>query len=225
MTRAAVPESAAPHPWGLCDMCGEAPGLPIPGRPAHLSPLYHCPACTTLSTLVDAAQAHLEDLAAPIVGAWAHLWTAAGLPLGELEEITQHVSGANMNEEAGQAYRARALRFLRRKHTPPTITHDQPTRAAFALEDLPMIHRHHPAQPERHTPAHFTDEAGRVCSLFQGLDTVALSLPDGITALIFPEGAARPDDLAPTGYRVPAHLWPLVQAALTRPFTAEGGQA
>lgn len=206
-----VSESAAPRPWGLCDGCAAAPGLPVPGREG-LTPLYHCPTCAVQEALWDAARAHLADLAAPIVGAWAHQWQAAGVGLEDLEEITQHLTGAWMNPESAQAYRLKNLRTLSRAHTPPQITRDAAMRATVCLDSLPALTAHRAAadggQP------YFIDDRGQACTLFPGVDTITLALPDGSRAVLFPKYVSETDAAVPAGYRVPADLWPHVLAAL-----------
>jgi hypothetical protein len=208
-----------PAPWELCQMCGEAPGLPLPGR-AHLSPMYHCAKCAAREALWTAAETHLKDLTAPLIGAWASQWTAAGLPLDELEAITSQLSAAWMNEEASTAYRTRALRFLRRQYAAPAFEDVAPAPVAHvALDaaDLPTLTSFHAARPD--CGPYFLDSAGKAHLIPAGLDTVTVSLPGGGALFLFTGHQGQTDFHAlsylPCGFHIPAHLVPHMQAVLS----------
>jgi hypothetical protein len=168
---------------------------------------------------MDAAQAHLEALAAPVLGAWASQWTAAGLTLAQLEEATEWASGAWLAREFQAPYRRARLRFLRRKHAPP-FEPARPDRVALDLDALPTLTAFLPADPARGILwPRFTDGEGKAYTLAAGLGTLALTLPDGVRVLLFTGHGGRTAFTRPSvpgpGFRVPAWLWPQVQAALS----------
>ncbi|MDL2343110.1 hypothetical protein QOL99_02985 [Deinococcus sp. MIMF12] len=216
-----------PRPWGLCDGCGEAAGLPLPGRAD-----YHlCAVCAAHDALRKAAQDDLEALASPAVGAWAAQWGAAGLSGEELREITEQLSGAWMAEDYGKAYRLAHLRRLRRAHRAPAFEVAGPDRVAFHAEALPMLAAYRPADPERGILwPYFLDTHGEARTIHPGPDTLTLIQPDGGRVLIFTGSGGQTAWGSPAytvpGFRVPAHLWPHVEAVLSRKGgPQEGGEA
>ena len=128
-----------PAPWGLCDVCGKAAGLPLPSRGGDV----FCPACTARAVLVDAAEQSLEAVAAPVLGAWAAQWAAAGIPTYELVGVLDMLSGATYNEK----YRARYVRgHLRRvmlAHRAPVFEVARPDRFEYLAADLPTLSAYH----------------------------------------------------------------------------------
>ncbi|UQN07403.1 hypothetical protein [Deinococcus sp. QL22] len=209
-----------PAPWELCEMCGEVAGLPIPGRAAHLPPMHHCAKCAAREALWNTAETHLKDLTAPMIGAWASQWTAAGLPLDELEEITSHLSGAWMYLEAGQEYRTRALQVLRDQYAAPTFEEVAPppvSHVNLSAADLPTLTSFHAATAD--CGPYFLDSAGKARTIPAGLDTVTVSLPSGGALFLFTGHQGQTDFHAlsylPCGFHIPAHLVPHMHAVLS----------
>jgi len=209
-----------PAPWELCEMCGEAAGLPIPGR-AHLPPVHHCAKCAAREAIWTVAETHLKDLTAPLIGAWASHWTAAGVPLDELEEMTSHLSGAWMCEEAGQEYRTRALDALRSQHAAPAFEEVAPAPVShvhLSAADLPTLTSFHAATAN--SGPYFLDSAGKARTIPAGLDTVTVSLPGGGALFLFTghQGQTNFHVLSyylPCGFQLPAHLVPHMHAVLS----------
>ncbi|MBI0446298.1 hypothetical protein [Deinococcus sp. DB0503] len=236
---APMTDRTLPYPWGLCDVCGKAAGLPDPDRPAHLPPLYRCPACAAREALWEAARADLEALASPTVGAWAAQWSAAGLTPQQLEEVTEQLPAAWMAHDYGKAYRLAHLRRLRFAHRAPAFEVAGPDRVALDLGAFPRLTAYRPPDPARYGMefAHFLDTAGAHHTLPRGLDTLALTLEGGARALIFTGHEGRSDfghadrfrRFQAPGLYVPAHLWPTVAAVLEGSDPAhtlpEGGEA
>ncbi|GHF32355.1 hypothetical protein HNQ07_000418 [Deinococcus metalli] len=210
-----------PAPWAVCEDCGKAAGLPIshvPGVPGA----FMCVACYTWHRNVNAATAQLEAMTGPVVGAWAAQWTRAGLSDEDLQSITDSLTGADMAEDFGDAYRARALRYLRRSHrVPATMPEDvPPARETVDPAALPLLAQCRPADPAHGIRArYFIGANGQAYTIHATPDTLTLPQPDGMRLLIFTgwRGVTRFHDRvsgAP-GYRVPAHLWADVEAALS----------
>lgn len=212
MTRPAVSSS----PWEACHTCGNAPGLPMPdGQP-------RCPACAARATLEDAAQASLEALTAPVLGAWAAQWQAAGVPLSALEALTESASGAWMHDRAGRAYRLHTLRTLARLHAAPRdFQAPRPARVALAFDDLPALHDVRPAAGGILRP-YFVGGDGQQVQVWPGADTITLTLPDGVRAVLYAGNTA----VTGPGFRCPPHLWESAALALSGPdgltMTAQG---
>lgn len=212
MTRPAVSSS----PWEACHTCGNAPGLPMPDGQTR------CPACAARATLEDAAQASLEALTAPVLGAWAAQWQAAGVPLSALEVLTEHASGAWMHDRAGRAYRLHTLRTLARLHAAPRdFQAYQPARLAADLEALPMLEDVRPPDARQgFTWPHFVTGEGKPFDVHPGPDAVTVTMPDGVRAVLYVgmSGQVGARDAAGPGFRVPARLWESVALALSGPY-------
>lgn len=220
MTRAAVPSS----PWEACHTCGNAPGLPMPDGQTL------CPACAARATLKDAAQASLEALTAPVLGAWAAQWQAAGVPLSALEVLTESASGAWMHDRAARAYRLHTLRTLARLHAAPRdFQAPRPARVALAFDDLPMLEDVRPPDARQDfTWPHFVTGEGKPFNVHPGSDAVTVTMPDGVRAVLYVgmSGQVGARDAAGPGFRCPPHLWESVALALSGPdgltMTAQG---
>jgi len=214
-TRPTFTDRTLPHPWELCDVCGKAPGFPLPG---YRFPT--CPECSRRQVLQDAAQASLTALAAPVVGAWAAQWTAAGLSLEALDGLAEIVTGAWAKPSYARRFRRVFLRRLSRQHAPPAFTVAGPDRVALDVEALPCLTTYRSADRTRGmTWPHFLDGEGRPHTLPAGLDSLTLTQPDGGAVLIFTGLGGQTDFTRagphrPPGFRVPAHLLPQVRAAL-----------
>ncbi|WP_078302955.1 hypothetical protein [Deinococcus sp. LM3] len=215
MTRAASPA------WGVCEDCGDAYGLPMPTAAGKTGAAL-CIPCHTAHLNRHAAESQLEALAAPIVGAWAAHWTRAGLPFADLLAMVDSLTGADMADDYGATYRARALRFLARAHPAPADLPEDtaPARVTLDLEALPTLTACRPADPAHGIRRpYFISSDGEARTIWPEPDTLTIPQPDGVRALIFTGHRGRTafcDRMngAP-GYRVPAHLWPHVEAALT----------
>ena len=213
----ALTDRTLPAPWEQCDMCGKAAGLPTTAAP-HLA---LCAACAARQVLVDAAQDSLEVLAAPVVGAWAAQWTAAGVPLEELDAITEYFSGSNMSSEYAQTYRLKTLRRLRRQYAPPAFTSSAPDRVTLNPDDLPTLTGYTLADPARGVPRpYFLDSEGKAHTLSLGCDSLTIPQPDGSALLIFTGLHGLTDLRSMPGltraFRVVAGLLPMIQATLAR---------
>lgn len=207
MTRAALTL------WEDCAVCGKAAGIPGARQEAR------CPACAARVALEDAAQADLEALAAPVLGAWAAHWKAAGVKLESLETLTEHLSGAYMHERAGKSYRLASLRRLARLYAPGPFVRREPARLAFDLEALPMLEDVRPPDARRGMPwPHFVDGEGQAVSVLPGPDAVTLTLPDGVRAVLYVGLSGQVEGRMSEGFRCPPHLWPAVAVALTGPY-------
>ena len=216
MTGPTYTDRTLPAPWQECDFCGKVAGLPNTGSDYAL-----CAACSRLNLLHEAARESLEALAAPILGAWVSQWTAAGVPLEDLEVTTQHFSGAGLNERAGRAHRLAHLRYLRREYGPPVFEVQRPDRhelSAIGMPALTACREANPARGER--SGYFLDSEGNAHRLFPGLDVLTVILPDGDALLIYTgifgqtDFTSKPDFPGQQGFRVPAALLPQVRAAL-----------
>lgn len=205
-----------PDPWAPCTICGKSAGLPSAAA-AHLAV---CGPCAAQQAVIDAAEASLKALTAPTVGAWAAQWTAAGVPLEELEAITEHLTGAWMSGDYAQTYRRKTLRFLRREYAAPVFEDCPPERVTLHPEDLPLLTGYTLAHPEGGIPRpFFLDSEGKAHSLPLGLDSVTIPQPDGSALLIF-AGRHGVMDLRPVpglalSFRVVAGLLPTVRATLS----------
>ena len=204
-----------PAPWEQCDMCGHA-GLPTTAAP-HLT---LCAPCATRQALVDAAQDSLEVLAAPIVGAWAAQWSAAGVPLEELDAITEYFSGSNMSSEYAQKHRRDTLRRLRRLYAAPVFEKSAPERVTLNPDDLPTLTGYTLADPARGVlRPYFLDSEGKPHTFPVICDSLTVYLPDGDALLIFagPNGITEmwPVPGLPSAFRVVAALLPTVLAMLS----------
>lgn len=200
-----------PHPWGLCDVCGKAAGLPDPQRPD----LFRCPACAAREALRDAAEADLHALAAPIVGAWAAQWTAAGLSLSDLEGVTEHLLDTWVSHSPTRRV---FLRRLARQNAAPAFEIAPPERVTFELTALPLLTAYHPANTAQgEISPHFADSVGRMYVLYPGCDVLTLQQPDGGAVILYVGSGGQTPCLTPSdasGFRVPARLWPLVETVL-----------
>lgn len=201
-----------PHPWNLCDVCGKAAGLPDPQHPTF----YRCPACAARTALMDTARADLEALTAPVLGAWAAQWTAAGLTLAQAEEVTEQASGAWMHDRAARTFRLTTLRVLARLHRAPAFKRAEPDRLALALEDLPMLEDVRHADHARPWP-YFVDGEGKNVDVYAGPDALILTLPNDVRAVLYLGMGGRVEERRASGFRVPPRLWPAVAAALSGP--------
>lgn len=208
--------------WGVCEDCGSAYGLPTATNGGTGSTL--CTPCHTEHLTRHAAEAQLEALAAPIVGAWAAHWTRAGLPFADLLAMVESLTGADMADDYGDAYRARTVRALRRAHTAPAAlpARPAPARVTLDLDALPALTAYRPADPARgiHRP-YFIGSDGEAHTIWPAPDTLTILQPDGARAVIFTGHRGRTAfydrvNGAP-GYRVPAHLWAHVETALAAP--------
>ncbi|MVN85162.1 hypothetical protein GO986_00045 [Deinococcus sp. HMF7620] len=214
-----------PTPWGPCEDCGGAHGLPL-ALPDGGRDMTLCPACYTWRAQAQAAEAHLTALAAPIVGAWAAYWTTAGVPLEDLAAIVNSLSGADLADEYGDAYRTRTLRALRWAHRAPAeVAPPMPAlRTEVTSEDLPTLAEWRPAHPEGGIPRpFFISRDGRARTLYPTADTMTVLHADGSRTLLLTgyRGHTTGALGGPAGYQVPAELWPQVQAALNS--EGEGG--
>lgn len=204
-----------PAPWGVCDVCGETAGLP--DRVVHPG-LFICGSCATERAQMNSAQADLEALTGPLIGAWAAHWTRAGLATEQLEEVLEWATGAWMNVDVAATFRAVRLRLLRRRHGVPAFTHEPPLRQTFAPDALARVVSFHPVGATNPRPTFETGDGTRR-SLPHGLDAVILEEADGGRVVIFTGHAGqlsfdnRPE-INPPGFRVPAALWPAFAAAL-----------
>ena len=214
MSGPAFTDRTLPAPWGLCDVCGKAAGLPLPSRGGDVS----CPACTARAVLVDAAERSLETAIAPVLGAWAAHWAAAGVSVGELVSVLDLLSGADYNE----TYRARYVRgHLRRvmlAHRAPVFEVARPDRFEYLAADLPTLSAYHWADMthprDGHSWPYFTDGEGKAHTLPLGYDALSVTLPDGDALLIFTGLGGQSRLTRQQGYRVPARLLPQVRASL-----------
>lgn len=193
-----------------CDGCGEV---------ALLSPfagLSYCPACLARSAAYDAARDQLEAAAAPIVGAWASFWSAEGLALSDLLEITEDLTYIWANKEYGGRMRRAHLRRLRRAYPVPSVEAMEAPKLREAVDfaALPLLTAFLPEDPRpgaSPSPV-FLDGSGQVFRPGAGLDTLTLSLPDGVRAVMFTGFKGRgpykpPMSSEPSGFRIPAYLW------------------
>lgn len=205
--------------WQVCEDCGEAYGLPMPTATGKPGPAL-CVPCHTEHLTRHAAQEQLEALTAPIVGAWAAQWMRAGIPFQELLSMAEHLTGADIAEEYGDAYRARTLRLLARAYPAPAALPEDvpPLRTLIDPAALPALRECRPAAPEQGASRpFFMNDRGEAVTIFPRVDTLTFLQPGGWRVLIF-TGHARHTTgpvFGPPGYRVPAHLWPHVEAALT----------
>ncbi|WP_119672006.1 hypothetical protein [Deinococcus sp. RM] len=214
MTRAASPA------WHVCEDCGSAYGLPTAAPTGKGTGPALCVPCHTEHLTRHAAQEQLEALTAPIVGAWAAQWGRAGIPFQELLSMAEHLAGADMAEDYGDAYRARTLRFLARAYPAPAALPEDvpPLRTLIDPAALPALRECRPAMPEHGiSRPYFVNDRGEAVTIFPRVDTLTFLQADGVRVLIFTGHAQRTTGpvFGPHGYRVPAHLWPHVEAALT----------
>ncbi|WP_407569625.1 hypothetical protein [Deinococcus altitudinis] len=211
----AFTDRTLPAPWEECDVCGKAAGLPSTTG-AHLTV---CGPCAAQQAIVNAAEESLKALAAPVLGAWAAQWTAAGVPLDELDAITEHLSGAGMCGDYAQAYRLKALRFLRREYAAPVFEKSAPERVTLNPEDLPTLTGYTLADPARGVlRPYFLDSEGTPHTFPLACDALTVALPGGDALLIF-TGLHGATDLHPVpglarAFRVVAALLPQVCSAL-----------
>ncbi|MBZ9750726.1 hypothetical protein K7W42_07615 [Deinococcus sp. HMF7604] len=207
-----------PAPWSTCEDCGAAPGLPL--SPIEGAPeLILCPACFTWRAQARAAEQHLAALAAPLIGAWAAHWARAGVPFEDLAAIVNTLTGADLADEYGDAYRARTLRALRWTYRAPhELAPPVPAlRTEVAAADLPTLAEWRPAEPARNVRRpYFVSRDGQARTLHAATDTLAIVHPDGARTLLLTgyRGQTTGALGGPAGYHVPAKLWPQVQAAL-----------
>jgi len=206
-----------PEPWGECVSCGRpaAAGLPLSLRGGD----YHCPACTREALLTEGATENLEELAGPIIGAWANHWASAGVPLSELTGALGYLCGAGLNEDARAAHVRGHLARLRRENRAPVFEHHPADRAELAAADLPRLAQWTPPAPagggySAHS-GFFTDTQGRAQTLVPGCDVLLISLPDGDTLLIYTGAGGYTSPTRREGFRVPAGLLPQVRALLS----------
>lgn len=213
----AYTDRTLPAPWEECDVCGKAAGLPS----STGARLTVCGPCAARQAVVNAAEESLEALAAPVLGAWAAQWTAAGVPLDELDAITEHLSGAGMCSDYADVYRLKTLRFLRRKYAAPVFEVHPPDRHELRAADLLALTAYRDSDPARGiTWPHFTDSEGNAHRAFPGLDALTVTLPDGDALLIYTGISGQtsfprqPDFPGQQGFRVPARLLPQLRAML-----------
>lgn len=211
---------ARPSLFAVCEQCGRSAGLPVPG----FADSALCPACTSREALRGAARVQLEDLTAPVVGAWASAWSAAGLHLEELEAVTEAASGAWALPEYGHRMRCVFLRRLMRAYPLPPVDAVEvpPVRVGVDFAALPLLTAFYPEDPRPGADLApvFGAGAGRIVQPFPGVDTLALTLPDGVRAVLYtgqggqvPYQSAVPTD--PAGYRVPPELWPAFEVYMS----------
>lgn len=204
-----------PHPWAMCEVCGEAAGVRLPGHADAT-----CSACARREVLREAARTHLAALAGPVLGAWASYWQTVGVPLKALDSVCEDLSGAWLYDVAQPSYRRARLRYLARQHAAPTVTVSPPDRVALDVDALPYLTECRPADPAHGINwPHFLDSHGQTHTIYPGPDTLTLTLPDGLRVLIVTgihgqTGIGQRATGAP-GYCFHAHLWPHVQAALS----------
>lgn len=216
-----------PEPLGMCDSCGGTPALPELGGRFH-----RCPACHARELLADAARDHFRELLAPVLGAWAHHWTAAGVAPEGLAEVLEQESGAWMYLEAGQEHRREIIRELLERHRPPAYQDTAPERVTVTLETLPVLAERREAQPDRGIPwPYFTtrnpDGSASVCPEAPGLDMLTLELPDG-SAVLLPLGMGGGLDLSGSlryAVHIPARLREQARALYRPRRRNAGGEA
>lgn len=202
-----------------CDGCGEAAALPAPDAP-HMT---YCPACQTRQAKEEAARAMLEDFAAPIVGAWASFWLRAGLTLESLEEVGGLVDMSWANPDYAQRVRRARLYLLARAHPLPPVeaVTVPPQRVGVDFAALPLLTAFYPEDPRPGALPQpvFFDSTGKEARLMPGLDTLALTLPDGVRAVLYTgmegQGPYTPNKYNPAGLRVPADLWPAFEVYMS----------
>ena len=205
-----------PAPWGDCVSCGRpaSAGLPLSIREGD----PHCPACTRDALLSKAAIDNLEELAGPIIGAWANHWASVGVSQNEIVGALSHFSGAELHYTARAKYIRSHLAHLRRENRAPVFEHHPADRVELAAADLPRLARYTPPAPAgRGYSAHggfFTDTQGKARTLSPGCDMLFISQPDGDTLLIYTGVRGFTDPTRREGFQVPADLLPQVRAAL-----------
>ncbi|WP_293914244.1 hypothetical protein [Deinococcus sp.] len=64
-----------------CDACGAVPALDLPGG------YLECARCHARRVMLQGAEDHLAAELAPVLAAWAHHWSAAGLSRAQLAEV------------------------------------------------------------------------------------------------------------------------------------------
>ena len=203
-----------------CDMCGEAAALPVTAAPY----LAHCPACASRQAKEDAARVMLEDMGGPVLGAWASFWLRAGLTVEDLEEIAQLFDMSWAAPDYAQRVRRLSLRRLARAHPLPPVeaVTVPPARVGVDFAALPLLTAFYPKDPTPGAPSEpaFFDSAGRRAQVWPGLDTLALTLPDGVRAVLYTgkEGSGPYKPLLPSepvGLRVPPDLWPAFEVYMS----------
>ncbi|CAM3869201.1 hypothetical protein [Deinococcus frigens] len=202
-----------PAPWGVCDVCGRAAGLPDPDSRGQG---HMCATCAVRRTLTDAAQHDLKALTGPVVGAWAAHWTRAGLTVEEMDSAAEALTAAWAKESYARRFRRVFLRRLARRHAAPAYFEEAPTRQTFAPARVVAFH---PAETAHAWPT-FETADGRRHTLPRGLDAVILEEADGSRAVVFIGFAGQLSfenlpEINPPSFRVPAALWPAFHAALS----------
>ena len=211
----AFTDRTLPHPWDVCDRCGKAAALPMPGQTKGVL----CAACATLELLYSAAHESFKELTAPVIGGWASHWGAAGMTLEDLSGILEMEAQRGMTFSHARAYFARTVRELSQAYPVPAFTKTAPDRAALSAADFPTLTGCRPADPAHDLPTlYFTDDQGHAQTISSGADTLSVELAGGDVLLIFTgvQGQTSFSSLtgAP-GLYVPAHLWPDVERVLS----------
>lgn len=209
---APLPRTASPFPkrqarpaLHACDMCGDLQGFLVPG----FDHSYECAKCAAERMRNDLAREQLVEALSPVLGMWVAYWRRAGMSMLELDEIVELCSGADMAQPYEAHHRQAHLRRLglvyREAGQDPE---PDPVRMVVNPAELPLIARQIEGQGPVGRPAFFTAGNEQQVHVMPGMDAVILLLEGGVRAVIYPSSQVS------EGFRVPAHLWPMVAAEL-----------
>lgn len=231
MTAPAYTDRSLPAPWGVCEVCGG----PVAAL-ADLDGIARCPACAQRERLTDAAQAHLDALLSPALGAWVNHYAPQGLSQETARELLGFWAGDWMHEKAQTEHLAALIAQAAKDYPAPQVVRADPDRVTLNTRTLPQLLGviapfNVPApvagEPDRRLGFRYRDAEGRVREtggLPVGCDAVLLlnTTPEGEALLYFTGLHGRTNTREAEAYRVPAALLPDVRAALG--YFGEAGQ-
>ena len=197
--------------WCACDSCGKHAALTT-GETLAL-----CSSCLMEDVRHRAVESHLYAAAVPVLRAWASNWAAAGVPVADMLEMLEQLTGCWMNEDARERYQRVLLTRLSRAPL-PKVEKAPPARVELDPCNLPRL-----------TGAFTETETGFIWfnsadvngtpsptpfTLPRGLDAllIATDSPAAAAVLHFANMPAVWSDA--DAYTVPAGLLPMVRAAL-----------